>query len=221
MIAIVDPEPAAAVLVGEGLAPVVAVLVASAKGRLGDRGPQRARIMDPLAVLPCKSAVSWGSRMGAMMPFVDPPVARHFCWRFGTTCPSDSSRRPGHDPASALLHACSRDGRELGDRSSERGSPVAEWIAEGALVSAGSDYPVGAYDAMASVWGMATRSTGMVAQFSEPGTAKGRPGGGPSSHAPSASVSADVSRLASRGKCPPRPFHPVRGYPPRRGMAGP
>jgi hypothetical protein len=31
MIAFFDPEPAAAVLVGEGLAPVVAVLVASAK----------------------------------------------------------------------------------------------------------------------------------------------------------------------------------------------
>ena len=37
--------------------------------------------------------------------------------------------------------------------------PVREWLAEGALVGAGSDYPVGAYDAMASVWGMVTRQT--------------------------------------------------------------
>jgi predicted amidohydrolase YtcJ len=37
--------------------------------------------------------------------------------------------------------------------------PVREWIAEGALVGAGSDYPVGGYDAMASVWGMVTRQT--------------------------------------------------------------
>jgi predicted amidohydrolase YtcJ len=37
--------------------------------------------------------------------------------------------------------------------------PVREWIAEGALVGAGSDYPVGGYDAMSSVWGMVTRQT--------------------------------------------------------------
>jgi predicted amidohydrolase YtcJ len=36
---------------------------------------------------------------------------------------------------------------------------VREWIAEGALVGAGSDYPVGGYDAMSSVWGMVTRQT--------------------------------------------------------------
>jgi len=38
--------------------------------------------------------------------------------------------------------------------------PVSEWIREGALVGAGSDYPVGPYDAMRSVWGMVTRKTG-------------------------------------------------------------
>jgi hypothetical protein len=58
--------------VHEGHAPVVAVLLESCEGRQGHRCPQRARIMDPLAVLPCKSAVSWGSEMGAMMPLMDP-----------------------------------------------------------------------------------------------------------------------------------------------------
>jgi predicted amidohydrolase YtcJ len=37
--------------------------------------------------------------------------------------------------------------------------PVREWIEEGALVGAGSDYPVGGYDAMSSVWGMVSRQT--------------------------------------------------------------
>ena len=37
--------------------------------------------------------------------------------------------------------------------------PIREWLNEGALVAAGSDYPVGPYDAMASVWGMVTRQT--------------------------------------------------------------
>jgi len=37
--------------------------------------------------------------------------------------------------------------------------PVREWLDEGALVGAGSDYPVGEYDAMMSVWGMVTRQT--------------------------------------------------------------
>lgn len=37
--------------------------------------------------------------------------------------------------------------------------PVREWIDEGALVTAGSDFPVGRFGAMRSVWGMATRQT--------------------------------------------------------------
>jgi predicted amidohydrolase YtcJ len=37
--------------------------------------------------------------------------------------------------------------------------PLREWLNEGALLGAGSDYPVGDYDAMASVWGMVTRQT--------------------------------------------------------------
>lgn len=37
--------------------------------------------------------------------------------------------------------------------------PVREWIDEGALVTAGSDFPVGPYGAMRSVWGLTTRQT--------------------------------------------------------------
>ncbi|KAJ5214413.1 amidohydrolase 3 [Penicillium cf. viridicatum] len=37
--------------------------------------------------------------------------------------------------------------------------PAREWLDLGALVSAGSDFPVGSYGAMHSVWGMSTRQT--------------------------------------------------------------
>lgn len=37
--------------------------------------------------------------------------------------------------------------------------PLRSWLAEGGDLSAGSDYPVGPYDAMESVWGMVTRNT--------------------------------------------------------------
>ncbi|WP_395369139.1 amidohydrolase [Streptomyces tubercidicus] len=37
--------------------------------------------------------------------------------------------------------------------------PAREWLDQGALVTAGSDFPVGAYGAMRSVWGMVTRQT--------------------------------------------------------------
>ncbi|MFG3227927.1 amidohydrolase [Kitasatospora sp. NPDC048194] len=37
--------------------------------------------------------------------------------------------------------------------------PLREWLDEGAQLSAGSDFPVGPYGAMVSVWGMTTRST--------------------------------------------------------------
>ena len=37
--------------------------------------------------------------------------------------------------------------------------PAREWIDQGALVTGGSDFPVGAYGAMRSVWGMVTRQT--------------------------------------------------------------
>jgi predicted amidohydrolase YtcJ len=47
----------------------------------------------------------------------------------------------------------------LGTKRTADVFPVREWLQEGALVGAGSDYPVGEYDAMMSVWGMATRQT--------------------------------------------------------------
>jgi predicted amidohydrolase YtcJ len=37
--------------------------------------------------------------------------------------------------------------------------PAREWIDQGVLVTAGSDFPVGAFGAMRSVWGMVTRGT--------------------------------------------------------------
>ncbi|MFD9333157.1 amidohydrolase [Streptomyces sp. NPDC060028] len=37
--------------------------------------------------------------------------------------------------------------------------PARQWLDQGALVTAGSDFPVGAYGAMRSVWGMVTRQT--------------------------------------------------------------
>ncbi|MEY9948528.1 amidohydrolase [Kitasatospora sp. GAS1066B] len=46
-------------------------------------------------------------------------------------------------------------GRERVDRL----FPAREWLDQGALVTGGSDYPVGAYGAMRSVWGMTTRQT--------------------------------------------------------------
>jgi predicted amidohydrolase YtcJ len=37
--------------------------------------------------------------------------------------------------------------------------PLREWLNEGAALSAGSDFPNGKYDPMASVWGMVTRQS--------------------------------------------------------------
>lgn len=51
---------------------------------------------------------------------------------------------------------------ELGYWGAERVAnlfPAREWLDDGALVTAGSDFPVGAYGAMRSVWGMVTRET--------------------------------------------------------------
>jgi predicted amidohydrolase YtcJ len=47
----------------------------------------------------------------------------------------------------------------LGNKRTAEIFPLHEWLQEGALVGAGSDYPVGEYDAMMSVWGMVTRQT--------------------------------------------------------------
>ncbi|MEV4611491.1 amidohydrolase [Kitasatospora sp. NPDC049258] len=45
--------------------------------------------------------------------------------------------------------------------------PLREWIDEGALITAGSDFPVGPYGAMTSVWGMTTRQTAVGVQGPE------------------------------------------------------
>lgn len=57
-----------------------------------------------------------------------------------------------HDLAPSLI-------QNWGVRRSSDVFPLREWIEEGALIAAGSDYPVGSYDAMASVRGMVTRQT--------------------------------------------------------------
>ncbi len=45
--------------------------------------------------------------------------------------------------------------------------PARQWLDQGALVSAGSDFPVGQFGAMRSVWGMTTRQTVIGVQGSE------------------------------------------------------
>ena len=57
-----------------------------------------------------------------------------------------------HDLAPSLIQNC-------GARRTSDIFPLRKWIEEGALIAAGSDYPVGSYDVMASVWGMVTRQT--------------------------------------------------------------
>ena len=57
-----------------------------------------------------------------------------------------------HDLAFGLIQA-------WGEKRTAEVFPVREWLEEGALVGAGSDYPVGEYDAMMSVWEMVTRQT--------------------------------------------------------------
>jgi predicted amidohydrolase YtcJ len=49
--------------------------------------------------------------------------------------------------------------KNWGEARTAEAFPLREWIDEGAFIAAGSDYPVGSYDAMASVWGMVTRQT--------------------------------------------------------------
>ncbi|MFJ9843544.1 amidohydrolase family protein [Kitasatospora sp. NPDC101155] len=45
--------------------------------------------------------------------------------------------------------------------------PARGWLDQGALVAAGSDFPVGRFGAMRSVWGMTTRQTVIGVQGSE------------------------------------------------------
>ncbi|MEV6006990.1 amidohydrolase [Streptomyces sp. NPDC051976] len=57
-----------------------------------------------------------------------------------------------HDAAAAQIREWGAD--RVGDLF-----PLREWLDEGALLTAGSDFPVGPYGAMTSVWGMTTRQT--------------------------------------------------------------
>src|SRR6185437_5364763 len=45
--------------------------------------------------------------------------------------------------------------------------PARQWLDQGALVAAGSDFPVGQFGAMRSVWGLTTRQTVIGVQGSE------------------------------------------------------
>jgi hypothetical protein len=69
----------------QGHATVVAVLVASAKAKANERvATPKGREPWPPGCSSCKSIVSWGSGMGAMMPFMGPWVARHFSADLGS-----------------------------------------------------------------------------------------------------------------------------------------
>ncbi|MGF1429008.1 amidohydrolase [Kitasatospora sp. LaBMicrA B282] len=57
-----------------------------------------------------------------------------------------------HDAAGAQIE-------QWGDERAADLFPLREWLDEGALLAAGSDFPVGPYGAMTSVWGMTTRQT--------------------------------------------------------------
>ncbi|WP_051755390.1 amidohydrolase [Kitasatospora purpeofusca] len=49
--------------------------------------------------------------------------------------------------------------RAWGEERTRALFPLREWLDEGAMLAAGSDFPVGPYGAMLSVWGMTTRRT--------------------------------------------------------------
>jgi len=58
-----------------------------------------------------------------------------------------------------LLYSLAAASSEPGIDRTRQVFLLRQWIEEGALLGAGSDCPVGSYDAMASIWGMVTRQT--------------------------------------------------------------
>jgi hypothetical protein len=72
MIAVVDPRQADAVMVGEGDAPVVAVLRVVWKRPTSASLPPKGANRGPPDLFPCKLGASWGCTKGAMMPFMAP-----------------------------------------------------------------------------------------------------------------------------------------------------
>ncbi|EED21309.1 exoenzymes regulatory protein aepA precursor, putative [Talaromyces stipitatus ATCC 10500] len=57
-----------------------------------------------------------------------------------------------HDTAGILSHY-------WGSERVEKLFPARSWLDQGALLAGGSDYPVGSFDAMRSIWGMSSRET--------------------------------------------------------------
>jgi predicted amidohydrolase YtcJ len=63
----------------------------------------------------------------------------------------------------ALLYRLGASLRRLwGEARTREVMPLRAWLDEGARISAGSDYPIGSYDPLLSVWGMVTRQTQAV-----------------------------------------------------------
>jgi hypothetical protein len=96
MIAFLDPEPAAAVLVGEGLCPVVAVLVASAKADQSISAPKGARFPHP-------------SMLSLTMRFAATRRVRRGC----DPRPSSQPVGEGHAPLAQYLAAPNAESRWL------------------------------------------------------------------------------------------------------------
>src|SRR4029453_6874302 len=91
-------------MVGEGHAPVVAVLLAAAKKTKGIRPhccPQRAWTPDPAGVFPCKLSTLAGSTKGGHERFMDPlggaPLQR------GSRVSRARTRGHGHAPVVPVL----------------------------------------------------------------------------------------------------------------------
>jgi predicted amidohydrolase YtcJ len=62
-----------------------------------------------------------------------------------------------------LLYALGEQLMELwGAERTKRVMPVKDWLADGALLSGGTDYPVGSYAPMEAIWGFVTRQTRTV-----------------------------------------------------------
>jgi len=104
------PYEADAVMVGEGHAPVVAVLLAAARSQTSPSLPQRARIMDPLAVLSLQIRCFWRVRIGGRM-CLHGPSSRAACRR------SRSRRRDGGEGHAPLWQCFSPFAKGLAVRT--------------------------------------------------------------------------------------------------------
>ena len=67
--------------------------------------------------------------------------------------PRHRAGHSGHRPASPAVRARPGPGEVLGAGAGHGHLPLREWLDEGAAQSAGSDFPNGKYDPMASIWG--------------------------------------------------------------------